>query len=454
MSREELIASARRAAMAASQKVETQQAVEAPAPAAKPLRDFLPKAPGSSLFATRGVGAIGGLAMVALLAVGSGVIVTKFLRKPAPAMTIEKVSLPAMPDDFPDAAPKDKAMPSNAKDASKPAPAMPKATDPAPAAPGKTSALVPAAQDALAASADELPKTVSAKPVAMAEATPAAAPVVASIDSLPVAIAPQSTRDAAIAGDPTAAYTIAERFLAGKGVTRNPKMAEHWYEQAAKAGSANAEFRLGALYEKGDEGVASDKAKAQIWYRKGADHGNVQAMHNLAVLYAAQTGGTPDYASSAKWFEQAAAYGLKDSQYNLAVLYQNGLGVKKDLPTAYKWFAIGAARGDTEAAKQRDDLHKILPTAVLAGLEPQIKAWRAKQPQQAAEVVPRLPTAEAEVTSVQKMLVQLGYDPGAVDGKMSAQTREAIRGFEQRSGLPDDGEITDAVLTKLRALAG
>jgi len=451
MSREELIASARRAAMAASQKIEA-QAAEAPVSAPRSLRGALPKAAVNSLFDRRGVGAIGGLAMVAILAMGGGVIFTKVMRKPAPNMTIEKVSLPAMPDDLPDAAPKDKAtaqpaMPSNIKDASKPTPGTPKAADPAP---GKTSALLPAVQDGLAANADELPKSMPVKPVVLAEASPAAA----AAETLPAAIAPLSTRDAAIAGDPTAAYTIAERFLAGKGVTRNPKMAEHWYERAAKVGSANAEFRLGALYEKGDEGVTSDKTKAQAWYRKGADHGNVQAMHNLAVLYAAQTGGTPDYASSAKWFEQAAGYGLKDSQYNLAVLYQNGLGVKKDLPTAYKWFAIGAARGDAEAAKQRDDLHKILPSAVLTSLEPQIKAWHAKPPQQADEAVPMAPTAEAEVTTVQKMLVQLGYDPGAVDGKLSAQTREAIRGFEQRSGLPDDGEISDGLLTKLKALAG
>ena len=453
MSREELIASARRAAMAASQKIEV-QAAETPSAPARSLRELLPKPAGGSLFDRRGVGALGGLAMVALLAVGSGVMVTKMMRRPAPNMTIEKVSLPAMPDDLPDAVSKDKAAAqppkmSDVKDASKPVPMTPKAGEPAPAAPGKTSALAPAAQDVLAANADEIPKAMPAKPVMTAEASPAA-----TAEALPAGIGPLSTRDAAIAGDPTAAYTIAERFLAGKGVTRNPKMAGHWYEQAAKAGSANAEFRLGALYEKGDEGIASDKAKARTWYRRGADHGNVQAMHNLAVLYAAQAGGTPDYASAAKWFEEAAGYGLKDSQYNLAVLYQNGLGVKKDLPTAYKWFAIGAARGDAEAAKQRDELHKNLPAAALAGLEPQIKAWHARQPQQAAGIVPMAPTAEAEVTTVQKMLVQLGYDPGAVDGKLSAQTREAIHGFEQRSGLPDDGEISETLLAKLKALAG
>ena len=311
-----------------------------------------------------------------------------------------------------------------------------------------------------------MPPPAQTKPAAIAEASPVATPASFKSGTLPAAIAPLSTRNAALAGDPAAANIVGERYLSGKGVARNPKLAQHWLEVAANGGSAAAEFRLGVMFEKGDDGLPADRNQATTWYRKSAEHGNVQAMHNLAVLYAGQTEGTPDYATAAKWFEQAANYGLKDSQYNLAVLYQSGLGVTKDAATAYKWFAIGAAHGDTEAAKQRDDLRKTIPAGTLASLEPQIKAWHAKpqprpssaadaQSSPATQVLVKPPeTAASEVGDVQQMLVKLGYDPGTLDGTMTAQTREAIRTFEQRSGLPDNGEISDELLSKLKGLAG
>ena len=59
-----------------------------------------------------------------------------------------------------------------------------------------------------------------------------------------------------------------------------------------------------------------------------------------------------------------------------------------------------------------------------------------------------------EVGKVQKMLVQLGYDPGTLDGTMTAQTHEAIKTFEARSGMPVTGELSPALLQKLKGLAG
>ncbi len=40
---------------------------------------------------------------------------------------------------------------------------------------------------------------------------------------------------------------------------------------------------------------------------------------------------------------------------------------------------------------------------------------------------------------VQKALVKLGYDPGKVDGQMGAQTKLALRRFQQARGLGVDG---------------
>ena len=449
MSREQLIASARRAAINASQK--PRLAGIAAAGGGSALQSLAAKA---NSMTSRPILSV---AMVALLAAGLGIAVVKVTHKSSPAISIERAALPDIPDDPADAAVAGKP----AKDASKPAASAAKAAPDKPA-PGKVSALTADDQGMTAANAGELPPAAPAKPVVTASLDP-----VATTGALPAAIAPLSMRSAAEAGDPIASFTVAERFLAGKDVPRDAIKARHWYEQSAKAGYPLAEFHLGLMLEKGEDGVAADRALAQAWYRKGAEHGNVQAMHNLAVLYTAQSGGTPDYAAAAKWFGEAASYGLKDSQFNLAVLYQSGMGVPKDAGAAYKWFAIGGAHGDTEAAKQRDELQKTLAAPALVAAEAQVKAWHQKLIDHRANVgeVPgvasiapdaahAMSSASTQIGDVQKMLAKLGYDPGTQDGALSAQTREAIKTFEQRSGLKADGEISDELIGKLKALAG
>ena len=482
MSREDLIASARRAAMATAPRT--------PLPASdrmSELRSLAMPKPTAGLFGALGSRSIVTLAMVALLAAGLGLIYGKVMHKRAPAampaVTIEQTALPDVPDDIPEAgAAKMATAPAKGKvkDASKPQPAPP--VQLAPAAPAEAVPLAPAPeknsslllddQGLQTATASSLPAGAESHNTGIAGGVqPANLTTMPAAQELPANIAPLSVRSAALLGDATAAYAIGDRFLAGKGVARDPARARHWYEQAAKAGLPIAEFKLGALFERGEEGVAADRASALVWYQKGASHGNVQSMHNLAVLFTAQSGGEPDYAQAAQWFEQAASFGLKDSQYNLAVLYENGLGVPKDAGIAYKWLAIAAAHGDAEAAKRRDVVRKSVPPETLASVEAQAKAWRPKMQDHKANSAdilalanaPMVPVSDVSapaasaagvVGQVQAMLGKLGFDPGTLDGTLTAQTRQAIRSFQERSGLQPTGEISSDLIGKLKALAG
>ncbi len=473
LSREDLIASARRAAMAVSQPMAAAphvapagpaMAPEAPRSTAAELRNLVATGPAASTSGIFGLlrSPLGLVAMLVLTAVSLGMIYAKVMRKPVQRVSIEQSIVPDMPADLPDGAPANAAKP-------KPLAAAP-TTAPAVAAPkpaDKSSALTlddPAAANASTLAdvngsngfdkvADAIVETAS-----MASSMPASA-------ALPATIAPLSLRTAALAGDPVAAYQIGDRYQKGTGVARDPAKAAHWFEQSAKAGSALAEFKLGVMHEKGD-GIAADLPRAMDWYRASANHGNVQAMHNLAVLYTAQAGGAPDYVEAAKWFEQASSFGLKDSQYNLAVLKANGLGVAKDAGMAFKWFSIAAARGDAEAGKQRDATRKTLTPGKATEIDAEVKAWRAKPQDRKANTVDAMGVSLGEaapaigkpaandIGTVQKMLSQLGYDPGTLDGTLTGQTHEAIKMFQERSGLPATGEIDAALTAKLKGLAG
>ncbi|HXH04545.1 MAG TPA: peptidoglycan-binding domain-containing protein [Candidatus Competibacteraceae bacterium] len=62
-----------------------------------------------------------------------------------------------------------------------------------------------------------------------------------------------------------------------------------------------------------------------------------------------------------------------------------------------------------------------------------------------------LPTAadDIRVRSVQIRLAVLGYQPGAPDGKLDNDTRNAIRAFQKKQGLKASGEITPELSARL-----
>ena len=154
------------------------------------------------------------------------------------------------------------------------------------------------------------------------------------------------------------------------------KLAASWFDKAAEAGSAPAQYRLASLYEKGI-GVPVDKSRAKSLYTKAADAGNPRAMHNLAVLLA-DGDGHPDYAGAVTWFRKAAQYGVHDSQFNLAVLLGRGLGTPQNLVQSYQWFAVAAAASDSDAEKKRDEVGTKLSANDLAVAKALAAAFQPK----------------------------------------------------------------------------
>ena len=52
-------------------------------------------------------------------------------------------------------------------------------------------------------------------------------------------------------------------------------------------------------------------------------------------------------------------------------------------------------------------------------------------------------------TRAQLELERLGYYSGSIDGKMSAETRAALRAFQHAQSLPETGVMNKATLAKL-----
>jgi localization factor PodJL len=219
-------------------------------------------------------------------------------------------------------------------------------------------------------------------------AAPASLPPTAAVsENLPATIGGPALRAAAMAGDPSAAYEVAMRFVEGRGVPQSDDEAARWMERAAKQGLAPAQFRLGTFYEKGT-GLKKDLVAARDLYLGAANKGNGKAMHNLAVLYAEGINGPPDYRTAAHWFRKAADHGIPDSQYNLGILYARGIGVQLNFAESYKWFSLAANQGDKEAAKKRDEVAAKLDPQSLTAARLAMQTWTAEpQPEEAISVL-------------------------------------------------------------------
>jgi localization factor PodJL len=244
----------------------------------------------------------------------------------------------------------------------------------------------------------------SSKPAANVDYSPVGT-VAAARTPLPAAIRPPpadlvaalpagvtgTLHDAATSGDTGAETELALRYLEGRTLPRDPKMAARWFEQAAVQGLPIAQYRLAALYEKGT-GVTRDVQLARSWYLKAATAGNARAMHNLAVLDAEDAGaGKPDYAEAAQWFRRAAELGIRDSQFNLAVLLGRGLGVPQDLGQSWIWFTLASRQGDADAEKKRDEVAAKMDSKAMAAATAALTAMKMQSLDPTANEAPAPP---------------------------------------------------------------
>jgi uncharacterized protein len=76
-----------------------------------------------------------------------------------------------------------------------------------------------------------------------------------------------------------------------------------WYLKAANQGYADAQFKLGQIYENGF-GVATDYKKAREWYEKAANQRHANAQYALGWLHENGYGVTMDYNKSEEWYRK------------------------------------------------------------------------------------------------------------------------------------------------------
>ena len=119
----------------------------------------------------------------------------------------------------------------------------------------------------------------------------------------------------------------------------------------AEQGDANAQFRLGVMYDSG-QGMLRNEAEAIKWYRKAAEQDDAVAQFDLGVMYA--KGVSPNHAEAALWYRLAADHGLAGAQFNLGTMYAEGQGVARDYVQAHMWLNLAASQIPALGKNQRN----------------------------------------------------------------------------------------------------
>ena len=193
------------------------------------------------------------------------------------------------------------------------------------------------------------------------------------------AAAVKELRPLAERGNAEAQYRIGLMYEFGRGYPADKTQGIAWLTRSAMQGHTGAQQELGVIYTTGD-GVAKDDAKAVEWFRKAATAGNPTAQYNLALLLAKGEGAQQDYAQALDWFRKAAAQGFSLALFKVGVAYEHGAGVAADPVLAYANYALAARDGNAEHVAQRDALAARLSPAQVQRGAALAAAWTVGQP--------------------------------------------------------------------------
>jgi hypothetical protein len=180
-------------------------------------------------------------------------------------------------------------------------------------------------------------------------------------------------------GDAEAQYRIGRMYEFGNGYPQDKAQGIAWIRKAAAQGHADAEQELGVIYATGD-GVKQDNVQAVAWFRKAAEQGEATAQYNLGLLYAKGQGVARDYAQAVDWWRKSASQGNADAQFKLAVVYHTGQGAPQDEVFALANATIAARNGDKENIDYRNEIAKPLTPEQRRRATALASAWKVGQP--------------------------------------------------------------------------
>lgn len=146
---------------------------------------------------------------------------------------------------------------------------------------------------------------------------------------------------------------LAQLYMEGSGVPRDPVRARDWYQAAADLEHVPAMFTLARMLQSG-YGGAKDPAKAAALYARAAKAGYVPAQFVMARMQQAGQLVPQDAQAAFDLFQQVAfnpKAGVRKvyAEFALAQAYDEGIGVKAEPTRALAFYKVAAVAGHAGA---------------------------------------------------------------------------------------------------------
>jgi len=178
------------------------------------------------------------------------------------------------------------------------------------------------------------------------------------------------------AGNAEAQYRMAALYSRGEGVSTDGKSAIYWLEHAAQQGHVIAAYNAGLYYNEGELNLPLSAAKAIKYYSLAANAGHAASAYNLGLIYDGGMEGIPRNNKLAmKHYKTAAAQCNVNALNNLGALFINIEPPARDYSEAYKWFLLAAKKGDPGAIRNRNVLLQYSSSAELKEGKRRMQAW-------------------------------------------------------------------------------
>jgi TPR repeat protein len=202
-------------------------------------------------------------------------------------------------------------------------------------------------------------------------------------------------RRAAELGHPLAAMRYGLALAEGNGVKKDPTAALKWLTYAQTNGVPEAGLALGDLYARTPpqrDNAATEKVlqSAVSWYESAAQAGVASAQFKLANAYVAGAGVARDLAQAQVWYQRAAQQGLPDAEYALGLFLIGGMAGAADPVEGYKWLLIAERAGHPDSRSVREKAAEQVPERERRRVEALAQQFVAQPERRADEQPPRL----------------------------------------------------------------
>jgi hypothetical protein len=210
---------------------------------------------------------------------------------------------------------------------------------------------------------------------------------------LGLAAPPSSDRRLNAAGPATAVspddYLVVDCLLPGKVRQLGRRTTYLGARRSVRTTALDCQIRGGeyTAYDRADYHTA-----LQVW-QSAADAGDAEAQYAVGAIYEKGLGTAPDPARAAPWYRQAAEQGYAPAQVAYGYLCERGLGVAQDTVAALNWYRRAAGLPDSVALVSAEDLAR---EARLTADRERLAAEVSELEQQAAALRQRVADAEAE----------------------------------------------------------